>query len=125
MKVLDGSAPVQAVPGVELIPAPWPNKHPVTDLVGLRLPRNLSRLTPSALSWGMGPSIYKNPNPDDPKLIGLERLEEKIRAGMIHYVALGDRHSTTDVGATGRVWYAGAPEPTAYVETDPGNVLLG
>ena len=33
VKVLDGSAPVQAVPGVELIPAPWPNKHPVTDLV--------------------------------------------------------------------------------------------
>ena len=33
VKVLDGSVPVQPPPGVELIPAPWPNKHPVTDLV--------------------------------------------------------------------------------------------
>jgi hypothetical protein len=42
----------------------------------------------------------------------------------VHYVALGDRHSTTDVGASGRVWYSGAPEPTDHIETDPGNVLL-
>ena len=54
----------------------------------------------------------------------LERLEEKIRAGLIHYVALGDRHSRTDVGSTGKVWYAGAPEPTDYNETDPGKVLF-
>jgi hypothetical protein len=42
----------------------------------------------------------------------------------VHYVALGDRHSTTEVGATGRIWYSGAPEPTAYDEIDPGNVLI-
>jgi hypothetical protein len=28
------------------------------------------------------------------------------------------------VGSTGRVWYAGTPEPTAHDEIDPGNVLL-
>ena len=43
---------------------------------------------------------------------------------MIHYVALGDRHSTTDVGDTGRVWYSGAPEPTDFVEDEPGNVMV-
>ncbi|MCY4510688.1 MAG: metallophosphoesterase, partial [Acidobacteria bacterium] len=32
--VLDGSEPVQAGPGVELIAAPWPNKRPLSDLVG-------------------------------------------------------------------------------------------
>ena len=42
----------------------------------------------------------------------------------MHYVALGDRHSTTEVGGTGRIWYSGAPEPTAYDEIDPGNVLI-
>ena len=51
-------------------------------------------------------------------------MEEKIEAGLIHFVALGDRHSTTDVGSTGRVWYAGAPEPTDYDEVDPGNALV-
>ena len=123
VKVLDGSAPVQAVPGVELIPAPWPNKHPVTDLVASAY-QGLEPTYAVRIVVGHGAVDYKNPNPDDPKLISLEKLEGKIGAGLIHYVALGDRHSTTDVGATGRVWYAGAPEPTAYVETDPGNVLL-
>ena len=46
------------------------------------------------------------------------------RRALSHYVALGDRHSTTNVGTTGRVYYAGAPEPTDYDETDPGNVLI-
>ena len=123
VKVLDASETVQAVPGVELIPAPWPNKHPVTDLVASAY-QGLEPTYAVRIVVGHGAVDYKHPNPDDPKLIGLERLEEKVRAGLIHYVALGDRHSTTDVGDTGRVWYAGAPEPTAYVETEPGNVLL-
>ena len=33
VRVLGGSDPVEVVPGVELIPAPWPNKQPGTDLV--------------------------------------------------------------------------------------------
>ena len=33
VKVLEGIDPVHVAPGVELIPAPWPNKHPTTDLV--------------------------------------------------------------------------------------------
>jgi hypothetical protein len=39
-------------------------------------------------------------------------------------VALGDRHSTTSVGDSGRIWYAGAPEPTRFTEVDPGNALV-
>jgi hypothetical protein len=50
--------------------------------------------------------------------------EGAIADGRVQYVALGDRHSTTDVGSTGRIWYSGAPEPTAYREVDPGNVLV-
>ena len=123
VEVLDGSAPVQAVPGVELIPAPWPNKHPVTDLVASAY-QGLEPTYAVRIVVGHGAVDLNHPNPDDPQLISLEKLEGKIGAGLIHYVALGDRHSTTDVGATGRVWYAGAPEPTAYVETEPGNVLL-
>ena len=28
------------------------------------------------------------------------------------------------MGESGRIWYSGAPEPTAYREIDPGNVLV-
>jgi len=51
-------------------------------------------------------------------------LEAAIASGRVGYVALGDRHSTTSVGDTGRIWYAGSPEPTAHDETDAGSVLL-
>ena len=44
----------------------------------------------------------------------------------MHYVALGDKHSRTQVGDTGRVWYSGSPEVTNYddIEPDPGHVLV-
>jgi DNA repair exonuclease SbcCD nuclease subunit len=44
----------------------------------------------------------------------------------VHYVALGDKHSRTPVGDTGRVWYSGSLEVTNFddVESDPGHVLV-
>jgi DNA repair exonuclease SbcCD nuclease subunit len=123
VKVLEGFEPVQAVPGVELIPAPWPNKHPTTDLVEIAC-GGLEQSDPLRIVVGHGAIDSMSPNPNDPKVISLERLEERISAGLIHYVALGDRHSTTNVGTTDRVFYSGAPEPTDYDETNPGNVLI-
>ena len=123
VKVLRGIEPVQAAPGVELIPAPWPNKHPTTDLVEAACGR-LEQTNSLRIIVGHGAIDSISPDPNDPKAIALERLEERISAGLIHYVALGDRHSTTNVGTTGRVYYSGTPEPTDYDETDPGNVLI-
>ena len=123
VKVLDGSGPALPVPGVELIAAPWRNKHPVTDLVGEAC-RGLGATHAIRIVVGHGAVDSMSPNPDDPRVIGLARLEEKLEEGLIHFVALGDRHSTTDVGVSGRVWYSGTPEPTDYDEVDPGNVLV-
>ena len=123
VKVLTGSEPVQAAPGVELIPAPWPNKHPTTDLVDAAC-EALEQTNSLRIVVGHGAIDSMAPDPNDPKVIGLQRLEERIQAGLIHYVALGDRHSTTEVGSTGRVYYSGAPEPTDYDEVEPGNVLI-
>ena len=123
VKVLKGLELVQAVPGVELVPAPWPNKHPTTDLVEAAC-GGLEQTSSLRIAVGHGPVDSMSPDPNDPRAISLERLEERISAGLIHYVALGDRHSTTDVGTTGRVYYPGAPEPTDFDETDPGNVLI-
>ncbi len=123
VKVLDESAPVEAVQGVELIAAPWPNKYPTIALVDA-VCEGLEATDTVRIIVGHGTADTMSPSRDDPKLIGLTQLEEKINAGLIHYVALGDRHSTTDVGTTGRIWYAGAPEPTNYTEINPGNVLV-
>ncbi len=122
VKVLETSDPVQAMVGVELVAAPWLNKHPISDLVGDAC-EGLNLTSAVRIVIGHGAVDSMSPDPDDPKLIVTDPLEDSIRSGLVHYVALGDRHSTTDVGATGRVWYAGAPEPTDYDEVEPGNVL--
>ena len=39
---------------------------------------------------------------------------------------MGDKHSRTQVGDCGRIWYSGSPEVTNYdhIESDPGHVLI-
>ena len=109
---------------VELVAAPWDSKRPLEDLVG----NVCAELAPADHSFrvvvGHGAVDENSPNPDDPALIRLGAAEEAISSGLVHYVALGDRHSTTDVGRTGRVWYSGTPVVTDYDEVDPNNVLL-
>ena len=61
---------------------------------------------------------------DQTGVLPLATLEAAIEDRRVQFVALGDRHSATDVGGTGRIWYPGAPEPTAYVEQDPGKTLV-
>jgi DNA repair exonuclease SbcCD nuclease subunit len=67
-----------------------------------------------------------DPDPSKPSLIRLAGLEGALARGAVHYAALGDKHSVTDVGSSGRVWYSGSPEVTNYddVEPDPGHVLV-
>ena len=121
--VLDGTEPVQAAPGVELIAAPWSNKRPLTDLVGDAC-EGLEPTDARRVVCGHGALDAMWPVANDPAHISLERLEERIKSGVIHYVALGDHHSTTDKGSTEKVWYSGAPEPTDFDEKEPGNVLV-
>ena len=137
VKVLQGSEPLRAAPGVELVPAPWTSKRPLTDLVNDACkeldPTGAVRIVVghgAVAAYGAvaghagGGGDALSPDAHNPALVSLAKLQERIEEGLIHYVALGDRHSTTDLGDTGRVWYSGAPEPTDYNETDPGNVLV-
>jgi len=121
--VLDGSKPVQAAPGVELIGAPWHNKRPLADLVGEACDQ-LEQSSALRIVCGHGHVDSMWPERSGPADISLAALEERIESGLIHYVALGDRHSVTGVGGTGSVWYSGTPEPTAFDEVDPGKVLV-
>ena len=63
VRVLDGSDPVAAVTGVELIPAPWPNKHPDTDLVDAAC-RELEPSDAVRILVGHGTVDSMSPNPE-------------------------------------------------------------
>lgn len=121
--VLDTPGACAVAPGLELVAAPWFSKRPLTDLVNAAI-ADLPADGVVRIAVGHGGLDTLAPDATDPALIRLRDLEQRLSEGRIHYVALGDRHSTTDAGTSGRVRYAGAPEPTDYTESDPGNVLL-
>ncbi|MGI4895208.1 MAG: metallophosphoesterase family protein [Janthinobacterium lividum] len=126
--VLDGSGPVEVRPGVEIVAAPWTSKHPTHDLVGAALAAALTTGPPADATLrilvGHGAVDELSPDREDAARIALAPLEAAIEDGRLHYVALGDRHSTTQVGRTGAVWYSGTQEVTDRLESDPGNVLV-
>jgi len=120
--VLDAAGVIEAAPGVEIIAAPWRTRRPLSDLV-----REACRALepgPLRIAVGHGAVDRLSPDADDPALIELAHAESVIASGCVHYLALGDRHSVTEVGASGRIWYAGTPEPTGFDEEAPGEVLV-
>ena len=123
VEVLDTEGITDVGPGVQLIAAPWTSKAPLEDLVH-RAVSNVAVGDGVRIAVAHGAVDSLNPDAADPAAIRLENLETAIADERIQYVALGDRHSTTSVGESGRIWYSGTPEPTAYREIDPGNVLV-
>ncbi|HZQ27400.1 MAG TPA: DNA repair exonuclease [Acidimicrobiales bacterium] len=121
--VLAQAVPLSVAPGVELVAAPWTSKRPLADLVG-QAAAALPADGTTRIVVGHGAVDVLSPDRDNPALISVAPLEAALAAARIHYVALGDRHSTTAVGGTGRIWYSGAPEATDFDEVDPGNVLV-
>lgn len=123
VSVIVDSTPISVRPGVEVVGAPWSSKRPLEDLVAAAI-TSLPADGTIRVVVGHGAVDTLSPDPTNPALINVSDLEANLDAGRVHFVALGDRHSTTDIGASGRVWYAGAPEPTDFRETDPGQVLV-
>ncbi len=121
--VLEESEPMVVDAGVELVAAPWLTKRPLADLLHDAL-APLAADGTVRIVVGHGALDALSPARDDPAAISLGYLEAAMGAGVCHYVALGDRHSTTGVGESGRIFYAGTPEATDYDEVCPGNVLV-
>lgn len=111
--------------GVELVAAPWMTKRPHEDLVATQL-RQLEPATGGLVRIlvGHGAVDELSPDKDLPYLIRTGELRAAVADRRVHYVALGDRHSSTDLGIEGRVWYSGTPEVTDYNEDKPGYVLV-
>jgi len=123
--VLDRPGIHEVRPGLQIVAAPWRSKRPTTDLVADALDGvPVDGVTRVLVAHG-GVDVL-DPDPTKPSLIRLAGLEDAVARGALHYVALGDKHSLTEVGSTGRVWYSGSPEVTNFddVEPDPGHVLV-
>ncbi len=126
--VLDRAGIHQVRPGLEIVAAPWRSKAPTTDLVADVLD-GLDGLDAGSVTRVLvahGGVDVLDPDREKPSLIRLNRLEEALARGAVHYAALGDKHSLTQVGDSGRIWYSGSPEVTNFddVESDPGHVLV-
>ncbi len=115
---------VPGAPGLEVVGAPWRSKRPSTDLCA----QMASALQPAAgitrIAVCHGQVDTLSPDPNRPEIISLAAAEKAIAQNKFHYLALGDRHSLTPLGSSGRIHYSGAPVATAFDETDPNQALL-
>jgi DNA repair exonuclease SbcCD nuclease subunit len=110
----------------EIVGVPWRSKRPGHDL------NNAALAAAPAVGDGRVRILLGHgqadegvaPDPDAPTLVRGAPLLTARDAGRVHYVALGDRHSTLDAGGHGLVWFSGAPEVTAFRDPDAGNVLV-
>lgn len=111
-------------PGVEVVGAPWTSKRPLTDLVAAAA----SALQPAPgvlrVMVGHGAVDQLSPDRDNPAVIRVAEAENAIQAGRYQYLALGDRHSFTSIGGSGRIFYSGTHEAYDFGEVDPGKVLI-
>jgi DNA repair exonuclease SbcCD nuclease subunit len=128
VQVLDRAGVHEVRPGLQIVAAPWRSKAPTTDLVADVL-ADLAGLPSDGVTRVLvahGGVDVLDPDPTKPSRIRLAGLEDALARGAVHYVALGDKHSLTQVGSSGRVWYSGSPEVTNFddVEPDPGHVLV-
>lgn len=122
----EAGACVEVRPGVEVVGAPWLSKRPTSDTVA-DAARALAPMPGGfRVMIGHGAVSTLSPNPDNPALIDVDAALEAIAEQRFHYLALGDRHSTTNVTGRpdGRIWYSGTPEAFDFVEVDNGNVLV-
>jgi DNA repair exonuclease SbcCD nuclease subunit len=120
--VLTDTTPLEIVPGVEIVGAPWRSRRPLSDPAA----PGYADLTPAApgtrrilLAHGQLTSLSGGMS--DVPTIDQAALEAAVADGRVQYVGLGDRHSMTRV--TDRIWFSGTQEVTSPEEDAPGNVL--
>lgn len=116
--------PLEVRSGVEVVGAPWTSKRPLNDLVAAAA----TALKPAAetlrIMVGHGAVDQLSPDRDNPAVIRVSDAERALHGGLYNYLALGDRHSLTPIGGTGRIYYSGSHEAYDFDEVDPGKVLI-
>ena len=120
--VIADSTPIEVREGVEIVGAPYLSKRANYDLVQAAL-APLAPYDGVRIAVGHGQVEARESEAD---VIDLKFVENQISEGVIDYLALGDTHSTQALGQSGRVWFSGSPETTAFDdrERDSGNALV-
>lgn len=130
--VIADSEPIEVRSGVEIVGAPYLSKRANYDLVRRALEplepldRASGAVARIAVGHGQVESRAGEAEDSDADTIDLAFVEDCIDRGVIDYLALGDTHSTASLGRTGKVWFSGSPETTAFDdrERDSGNALV-
>ncbi len=124
--VLDAAGVHPVSPGVQIVAAPWCSKRPTIDLAAAAVAELGPPAEATRILVAHGAVDVLDPDPANPSLIRLSALQDALSNGTVHYVALGDKHSRTQVGDSGRIWYSGSPEVTNFddIEADSGQVLI-
>lgn len=110
--------------GIEVVGAPWTSKRPLTDLVAAAALDLQPALGALRVMVGHGAVDQLSPDRDNPAVIQVAEAEKALQEGRYQYLALGDRHSFTCVGNSGRIFYSGTHEAYDFDEVDPGKVLI-
>ena len=118
--VLGSTEPVEAAPGVWLLPCPLLERLALEDPTAHLAPS----FGPSGVRIGVAHGgvreILERLGGDELELSGSVPADLAARGGL-DYAALGDWHSVLRIDD--RTWYSGAPEATRFKERDPGDVL--
>lgn len=122
--VIEDTSPIEVADGLQIVGAPWSSKRPTVNPVLELLVQLPPASGPTRICVGHGPVDLFTPHSGTPGVITVPDAEKAITEGKVHFVALGDRHSLTKVGDTGRVWFSGTPESTDFSETHSGFALL-
>ena len=122
--VIENSEPIKIAEQIELVGAPWMSKRPVVnpieDMVNALAPTEGT----VRICMAHGAVDTLSPDKESPGIIMAATLERALAEKKVGFVALGDRHSLTDVGGAGRIWYSGTPEATDFRETHSGCALM-
>ncbi len=122
--VIDSVEPRTVAERVELIGAPWLSKRPAVNPLEELLSKTQPVDDSIRILVGHGILDRFTPDKDAPGLIAAATLDNAVSDGRASFIALGDRHSVTQVGSTGRVWYSGTPEATDFREDRSGYALV-
>lgn len=116
--------PVPGLANVEVVGAPWFSKRPGVDLCAQALKSLQPAPGVTRILLGHGQVDSLSPDQSQPGVVSQALLERALAEGLVQYVALGDRHSLTNVGSSGRLCYSGTPLVTDFDEVDPNKALL-
>lgn len=129
--VIASTEPVEVREGVEIVGLPVVSKYPLPadlDALGGKFSTSGDEGIRILALHGGSDLVFSGADDDDDGggQFSISAMERLIASGAAHYIALGDRHSVTELGTTARIWYSGAPEVTAFDdrETDSGQALL-